>query len=201
MPPATKAVAVNTLTTNASFTTAKAPIPLPVKFSSFTANKIYDAVSLTWTVGTEENVAGYEVQKSTDGNTFSKIGFVAATGRSSYTYVDSKVSETAFYRIRSVDVDSKYIYSSILSLKGDQSDVMMKAFPSPVQNQLTVQHNSATGNGKIDVVSVDGRLVKSVSLAAGSQQTLVDLSSAKAGIYVIRLVTGNNIQSIKITKQ
>jgi hypothetical protein len=111
------------------------------------------------------------------------------------------VTETAFYRIRSVDLDSKYIYSSILSLKGDQTDVIMKAFPSPVQSQLTVQHNSASGNSKIDVLSVDGRLVKSVSLAAGSQQTSVDLSSAKAGVYVIRLVNGNSIQSIKVTKQ
>ncbi|MGZ3881446.1 MAG: T9SS type A sorting domain-containing protein, partial [Flavisolibacter sp.] len=175
--------------------------PLPVKFSGFTATKVYDAVSLTWTVGTEENVAGYEVQKSTDGNTFSKIGFVPASGRASYSYVDNNISQTAFYRIRSVDIDSKYIYSSILSLKGDQSDVIMKAFPSPVQSQLTVQHSSATGNSKIDVVSVDGRLVKSVLLAAGSQQTSVDLSSAKAGIYVIRLVNGNTIQSIKVTKQ
>ncbi|MGZ3846382.1 MAG: T9SS type A sorting domain-containing protein, partial [Flavisolibacter sp.] len=196
-----KAVTAYTLATNAQKVTAKAPLPLPVKFSSFVANKVYDAIDLTWTVGTEENVAGYEVQKSTDGNTFTKIGFVAATGRSSYSYVDSKVSATAFYRIRSVDIDSKYIYSSILSLKGDQSDVIMKAFPSPVQSQLTVQHSSASGNSKIDVLSVDGRLVKSVLLAAGSQQTSVDLSSAKAGIYVIRLVNGNTIQSIKVTKQ
>jgi hypothetical protein len=196
-----KAVTANTFAINASKLTAKAPVPLPVKFSGFTAKKVYDAVSLAWTVATEENVAGYEVQKSTDGNSFSRIGFVAAFGRTSYTYVDNMVTETAFYRIRSVDLDSKYIYSSILSLKGDQTDVIMKAFPSPVQSQLTVQHNSASGNSKIDVLSVDGRLVKSVSLAAGSQQTSVDLSSAKAGVYVIRLVNGNSIQSIKVTKQ
>ena len=196
-----KTITAYTLTTNAPKSSAKAPLPLPVKFSSFAANKVYDAIDLTWTVGVEENVAGYEIQKSTDGSTFTKIGFVPASGRSSYSYVDSKVSETAFYRIRSVDMDSKYIYSSILTLKGDQSDVIMKGFPSPVQSALTVQHSTATGNSKIDVISVDGRLVKSVSLAAGSQQTLVDLSSARAGIYVIRLVSGNNIQSIKVTKQ
>ncbi|MGZ3939841.1 MAG: T9SS type A sorting domain-containing protein [Flavisolibacter sp.] len=51
------------------------------------------------------------------------------------------------------------------------------------------------------MVSVDGRLVKSVLLAAGSQHTSVVLSSVKAGIYVIRLVNGNTIQSIKVTKQ
>jgi hypothetical protein len=196
-----KAVKVNTFTTNASFITAKAPTPLPVKFSGFTAKKVYDAVSLTWSVGTEENVAGYEVQKSTDGNSFSRIGFVAARGVSSYTYVDTKVSETAFYRIRSIDNDSKYIYSSILTLKGAESDVVMKAFPSPVQSQLTVQHSSATNNSKIDVLSVDGRLYKSIALAAGSQQTSVDLSSAKSGIYIIRLITDYTIQSIKVTKQ
>jgi hypothetical protein len=196
-----KAVSAFTLATNAPKATGKAPTPLPVKFSGFTAKKVYDAVSLTWTVGIEENVAGYEVQKSTDGNSFSRIGFVAARGVSSYTYVDSKVNETAFYRVRSVDNDSKYIYSSILTLKGDQSDVVMKAFPSPVQSQLTVQHSSTTSNGKIDVLSVDGRLFKSIALAAGTQQTSVDLSSAKAGIYIVRLITGNTIQSIKVTKQ
>jgi hypothetical protein len=201
VPNGDKTVTAQTFATNALKPTAKAPTPLPVKFSAFTAKKVYDAVSLTWTVGTEENVAGYEVQKSTDGNSFARIGFVAARGVSSYTYIDSKVNETAFYRVRSVDNDSKYIYSSILTLKGDQSDVVMKAFPSPVQSQLTVQHSSATGNGKIDVLSVDGRLFKSIALAAGTQQTSVDLSSAKAGIYIVRLITGNTIQSIKVTKQ
>jgi hypothetical protein len=196
-----KAITANTFAINALKPTAKAPTPLPVKFSAFTVKKVYDAVALTWTVGTEENVAGYEVQKSTDGNSFSRIGFVAARGVSSYTYVDSKVSETAFYRIRSMDNDSKYIYSSILTLKGDQSDVVMKAFPSPVQSQLTVQHSSAANNSKIDVLSVDGRIYKSIALAAGSQQTSVDLSLAKSGIYIVRLITDNTIQSIKVTKQ
>jgi hypothetical protein len=198
-------VAIDDLTINAPYTypggCANSNAPLPVKFSGFTAKTIYDAVSLTWSVGTEENVAGYEVQRSTDGNSFSRIAFVAARGVSSYTYVDSKVTEMAFYRIRSVDNDSKYIYSSILTLKGEESGVVMKAFPMPVQSQLTVQHATATNNSKIEVLSADGRMIKSVSVSTGAQQTNVDLSSAKAGVYMIRLVNGANTETLKIIKQ
>lgn len=198
-----KAVTANTLTTNAILGTppAKAPLPLPVNFLSFYAKKLANSVSLTWNVATEENVSGYEVQRSSNGSDFIKIGFVNASQSSSYSFTDNNPIEMAYYRIKSIDIDGKYKYSSIVALKGQQSGVVLKAFPMPVQSQLTIQHASASTDSRIEVMSVDGRMIQTVSPANGAQQTNVDLSSAKPGVYVVRFINNNTAESLKIVKQ
>lgn len=198
-----KAVTVNTLTTNALKGTAPAPasLPLPVTFAGFYAKNSNGSTSLTWKVATESNVSGYEVQRSIDGSNFSKIGFVAATNSSSYSFVDSKGGSVVYYRIKSIDVDGKYSYSIVANIKGLESDVVMKSFPMPVQSQLTVQHSAAGSNSKLEIISADGRMIKALALAEGAQQTSIDLTSAKSGVYVVRFVSGLNIQTSKIIKQ
>lgn len=196
-----KAVTAQTLSINAQHAAAQSSIPLPVKFGSFTAQKLNAGVSLVWNVATEMNVSSYEVQRSSDGNSFTTIGSIAAGGKPSYNFVDSKSFDKTYYRIQSTDIDGKHGYSTIVAVLSQQSSVIMKAFPNPIQNQLTVQHNTANTASKIEIVSVDGRLIKSVSIASGAQQTTIDLSSAKAGVYAVRFINGNNTESLKLVKQ
>jgi hypothetical protein len=198
-------VIIDNLSINAPYTyptgCPTANSSLPVKFAGFSAKKTVSGVSLTWNVGSEENVNGYEVQKSSDGKNFTKIGFVAASNASSYSYTDVKPGDVVYYRIKSVDNDGKYAYSTVVSVKGQQSTVVLRAFPVPTQNQLTIQHSTASNNSKIEIVAADGRMVKSVSIASGAQQTNIDISTAKPGIYVIRFVDNTNTETIKIVKQ
>lgn len=202
IPKTDKAIRTNTLTTNALLAPAGAPIPLPVNFTGFYAKKGNSNVSLTWNVAFEQNVAGYEVQRSADGSSFTKIGFVSANHAPSYNFTDSKPIAVAYYRIKSVDNDGSYKYSSIVSLKGQQSDVVLKAFPMPVQNELTIQYNAANSSSRIDILSADGRMIKTLSLVAGSQEMKVDLSTAKAGVYFARFDNGNGqTQTLKLVKQ
>lgn len=196
------AIKANSLTTNANLVTGNISSPLPVKFSSFDAKAVNAGVALTWKVGTEQNVNGYEVERSADGRNFTSIGFVKANGQSAYTYTDSKPLASGYYRIKSVDIDAKLGYSTVVSLKGGASSIVLKAFPSPVQNELTIQHNTATSNNKITISSVDGRLIQSIIPVAGSQQTKVDLSSANAGLYLVRFYNGSEAsETLKVIKQ
>jgi len=196
-----KAVNAAALATNALRANGPLPITLPVKFIGLYAKKSGGNVSLTWNVDAEINTNGYEVQRSTDGSNFSKVGFVAASKKTSYNFVDSKMNDAAYYRIKSMGTDGKSTYSIILNVHGEQSSVIMKAFPLPVQNSLTVQHSSANNNSKLQIFSVDGRMIKSVSVSADVQQTSVDLSAIKAGTYVVRYLNNNTIESLKIVKQ
>jgi hypothetical protein len=201
VPNSGKAISANSLATNAISTTAKSPIILPVNFTGLSAKKSGSNVSLTWNVSNEINTIGYEVQRSIDGSSFTTIGFVQASGRSSYNFVDSKTFETSFYRIKSTDHNTNFAYSVVVNIHDQDASVVMKAFPMPVQNVLTVQHSSANSNAKLEVLSVDGRLVKSVILSAEEQQTSVDFSAIKSGVYVLRLVNNNSMESLKIVKQ
>ncbi len=95
--------------------------PTPVKMSNM-AGKI-DAAGkavLSWTTYTEENNKHFEIQKSSDGFSFSRIDLVPSkapggnsTAAISYTYTDpAAIRERAFYRLYQVDIDGKSGYST-----------------------------------------------------------------------------------------
>jgi len=175
---------------------------LPVKFSSFDAKPSANSVSLIWNVDAEENVSGYAVQKSSDGRNFSDIGFVNASGSNSYSYLDTKAGAAAYYRIKSVDVDGKYSFSTVVLVKGASAAIVLKAFPTPAVKDITIQHTTATANSLLTISAEDGRVVKSIIPSKGAQQTVVDLSSEKTGLYLIRYVDGNGqVETLKILKQ
>ena len=176
--------------------------PLPVKFSALDARMSNSAVTLKWTVGTEDNVSGYEIEKSSDGRNFAKIGFVNAAAQSTYSFVDTRPSAISYYRIKSVDANGKYAYSTVALIKAGKSMIILKAFPSPFINNISVQHATAVGNSLITISSEDGRLIKSVVPVAGTQQTEINLSTAAPGLYLIRFASGNKeVQTLKILKQ
>jgi hypothetical protein len=176
---------------------------LPVHFSSFDAKKSGSTTNLVWKTDLEDNVSGFDVERSADGKNFSKIGFVAAANRGTYTFTDAKsLSGTSYYRIKSVDLDGKYMYSTVITLKGENSLTVLKAFPMPVSSDLTIQHDAATATSKITISSEDGRLVKAINPTVGNIQTSLNVSSLKAGLYLVRFDNGNgNTETIKVVKQ
>jgi len=175
--------------------------PLPVHFSSFNARSAGASVALTWNIEAEQNVKGYEVERSNDGRNFTNIGFVGAASQSSYSYTDNRPLASGYYRIKSVDIDGKFLYSTVISFKGGKSVVVLRAFMSN-QNTLTIQHDAAQSGSRISISSADGRLIKSLSPSAGTQQTVVNVSSARAGLYLVRFDDGNGgVETLKVVKQ
>lgn len=175
---------------------------LPVKFSSLDATTIDNSVSLKWLVATEENLKGYEVERSSDGRSFSKIGFVKATGQGIYSFLDINPFYSCYYRIKSIDIDGKYGFSAVAMVKSRKTMIMLKAFPTPFIKNVSIQHPTANSRSLITIFSQDGRTVKAIVPSIGTQQTDVDLSSGKAGLYIIRYNNGKGeVETLNILKQ
>ena len=164
---------------------------LPVDLKSFKAVKDNNTVKITWEVGTENNVLKYEVQRSKDGNHFEPIGFVDAAAQPNYAYVDNRpMAGTNFYRIVTIDNDRRLKYTSIVSVNG-RKDLHIFRFPNPTTNTLLVQHQEvSSGDATLRVTSFDGKLVKALRLAVNSVQTNIDVSTLRAGNYVVEFVNG-----------
>ena len=123
-------------------------------------------------------------------------------GQSSYSFVDPKPSSISYYRIKSVDGDGKYTYSTVTLVKAGKSMIVLKAFPSPFTKNLSVQHATANGSSLISISSEDGRFIKTVVPVTGTQQTDINLSSAAPGLYLIRFTNGNkDVETLKVLKQ
>jgi hypothetical protein len=177
-------------------------IPLPVNFIGFEARKMNSNVQLTWKIAGEENVDRYEVERSEDGRSFTTIGTVARNGKDTYTYLDGNPPATGYYRVRNVDNDGKFKYSTIARMVNGKSEIVLKAFPQPVASQLTLQHPGITGKALVSISTADGRVVRTVTPATNSMQTYVDMNGLKAGMYMLRFDGGDgNTQTLKLVKQ
>ncbi|TPG72469.1 hypothetical protein EAH73_04390, partial [Hymenobacter nivis] len=105
------------------FTLGDATNPLPVTLTSFAAVAQGPDALLSWTTAQELNNAGFEVQVSTDGTAFAKLGFVAAASPNSsearaYQFRDATAGKqgTRFYRLRQLDTDGKESFFAPQSL-------------------------------------------------------------------------------------
>ena len=78
----------------------------------------FNKVTLRWKAESENNLKGYEIERSFDKNVWDKVGFVNARGVSfgsaDYTYEDRTVfkpnDRSYHYRLRIVDRDNTFTY-------------------------------------------------------------------------------------------
>ncbi len=67
---------------------------LPVTLINFSGKNNGNINSLSWTVENEQNLSHYELQRSINGQNFSLVADINATGKSSYSYSDDISAST-----------------------------------------------------------------------------------------------------------
>jgi len=174
--------------------TGGACTPLPVELEYFQASASEGAVLLKWSTITEINNLGFEVEKSINGNNFSKIGFVPgfenSNVRRSYTYVDKDIRlEQIFYRLKQIDFDGGYEYSSI-RLVSHKLQEPPKIYPTHVSNELHLT-GSSTGKYSMCVSTMSGKIVtqlyEQVSLSTAESFLNNTLDKLPASLYLVNL--------------
>ena len=195
----TKTLTVDNFRTNAF----ASQIILPVNFSYFNASAGANGVLLTWLVNDEVNVNRYEIEHSSNGRSFNKIGSVNANGSVQYNYTDANYTTGSnYYRIKAIDNDGKFKYSSVVLFKVGKKGLALRIYPLPATNEVTLEHDIATSSSVISIMSIEGRLIRSMKPAAGQAQSTIDVSTMKPGVYVIKYTTDNQeATSIKLIKQ
>ncbi len=169
--------------------------PLPVTFSDFRAYQKNSDIELAWKIQTEINTYKYDVEKSSNGRTFVKIGEVMATGGNGvidYTFLDVQPnSGDNFYRLRVIDRDAQYKYSAIVRVNLSNASQLM-FYPNPVtERQINVQMNKLPkGRYEFVLYNVNGQSVfsKSIDHPGGSASEVIQLPvSLVSGLYQARI--------------
>jgi hypothetical protein len=145
---------------------------LPVTFTSLEASRSGSDISVEWKVENELNILQYDVERSSDGVTFTKVATKAAIGNSSsdltYDWLDADpIPGDNFYRIRSISTDGKTQYSIIVKVTLGTTDNEVSGitdvYPNPVgmDQALNVQLASLkAGEYKISLVSSSGQTIR-----------------------------------------
>ncbi|MEI2708507.1 MAG: hypothetical protein V9E96_05745 [Chitinophagaceae bacterium] len=125
---------------------------VPVNITSFKGEKKGNINTLTWVTSTEVNNAGFELQRSVDGVNFAPLGYVSSkadngnsTHQLTYNFNDVRpLLSTGYYRLKQIDKDGKFNYSSIVILRSDKKGdlIVGNMYPNPVLNILNLSIES-----------------------------------------------------------
>ena len=180
---------------------ALALTPTPVRLVSFSGTILNDHSLLTWQVADETDMFGYEVQKSTDGAHFQSVGTVTASGSAVYTYPDYSYSSGTpqYYRLKMVNTDRTFAYSSILRLTNNAG----RSAVTFVEGQGLIIHfsSNALQPATIRVFNAAGNeLIKSKVIAQKGDNliTIPEANNWMRGMYIVRLSVDG--QSFKIIR-
>ena len=170
---------------------------LPVTLLDFTGRKFDNTVILQWDATFETSFKHYEVERSTDGNNFNQIGIVEGRNLSRYNFTDGKLpaSYAVYYRLKMVDIDGKFKYSKVVTLRIENTITDASVYPNP--SAALVQIKFAHGLLKTSVLKITditGRLVKQQTINANTILYSLPVNDLPAGRYFINV--DNSMQHI-----
>jgi hypothetical protein len=173
--------------------------PLPVTLIAFRGKSSGTTqATLSWVTADEQDFFAFEIQKSTDGKNFEKVGEIAAKQANgsylnTYTFIDHYAQEAAiYYRLKMIDTDKSFIYSRIISINNNEPEtgVVGEFYPNPVLTENVSIDIVATepGRWKINAVDILGteRHMGEKELTAGENKVSIPAQSIKTGINLIR---------------
>ncbi|HLY69477.1 MAG TPA: T9SS type A sorting domain-containing protein [Puia sp.] len=204
---------LSTTLTNQSTAIISPANDLPVTLLSFNASKSNNAAQLTWETTYEKDNNHFDIERSTDGVNFIKVGMIAGNETSTlihnYDYADdiTGLSGIVYYRLKDVDDDGHFGYSKIVPLRLDGSSMTanFSAYPNPFASNIKLLITSlSTKNANVNLLNTAGQRIASQLVQLQNGQNVVvlqNLSTLQAGIYVVELVTEDGKNYQKIVKQ
>ncbi|SDE43778.1 Por secretion system C-terminal sorting domain-containing protein [Dyadobacter soli] len=171
---------------------------LPVTLVAFDARKEGSTTSLAWATTAETNSDRFEIERSANGKAWSKIGTVASTGESkvlvNYQFSDaSPLNGENLYRLRMVDKDNTFGYSTIKSVTFNQLAKQL-AYPNPARDIVYIQ--DADHVRSVSVIDMNGKTVKDSGISAAGT---IRVDGLNAGMYLVKVINKDGgVKSQKI---
>jgi uncharacterized delta-60 repeat protein len=146
----------------------------------------------TWDANS--TISSYVIQRSYDGTHFNSIARINAGSSSNYTYTDaSPLSGNNYYRLQTTSTSGAVNYSNVIAVTN--SDI--KISPNPAKNSLQIQ--GLPSNTKVTVVDFVGNI--KLQTEANTNNYNLNIASLKAGNYLLKIETKDNVVTKKFVKE
>lgn len=186
--------------------------PLPIELLSFKAiyNNNEKKVDLKWETSSEKNSDYFSVERSVNGNDWTKISTLKAAGNStsniSYQDYDFEpFSGINYYRLKETDFNADVIYSNIeyVTINSDASEFSVS--PNPVLTSTTVDYwVTKDEEFQLELTNSLGQVFikKNIQLKNGENQIIVDMGPFSSGNYILKIhsMDFTEVQTKKIIK-
>ena len=199
--------------TNGEVEDYQTAVALPVELLYFEGesqkrctNKLY------WATTSEKNNSHFLIEYSTDSENFETIDRVEGNGNSAslieYSYLHDRIDgQDNYYRLKQVDHDGTFAYSSIVYVASDCEGLELtstKIYPNPTFGWLNADLVNSSDEAKdiqIMVTDVLGRIVhmEESVLEPGVSRNGIDLSNFSTGTYKITIIyDGKDLETYNI---
>ena len=168
---------------------------LPVEIFNFIGKSTQKGNLLQWSTSEQNNIR-FELERSANGLDFEKLASISGAGNSNavrtYTYTDKTFTgNISYYRLKQVDVNEMWKYSSIISIKNDKLNMCISLFPNLANTLVNVSLPASVEEKYfIKVYDVVGRLL------INSPRT-----SSNEAIHINRLALGKYVLAVEISGQ
>lgn len=171
---------------------------LPITLLGFNAYYENESANLKWATGSHAGFSHFIVERSNDGRNFNTIARVDFNNQHQYTYIDATVSSNViyFYRLKMVDADERFSYSTIIKLSTGNRQLLTIA-PNPVQKDLYL--TGVQPGGEIRLFKITGQQV--LFNKTQSSSVTLNVAQLKAGIYILQYSNGTQTAIKKFIKQ
>lgn len=179
-------------------------VALPVHLTSFTGENIDAQNILYWNTLTETNLDYYSIERSSNGKSFEAIGSITPNTPHSnepqnYSFIDSRpVSGLNYYRLKIIDLDSKFEYSKIITIFVDEEASDISLYPNPTINFLEIKGLDYSEPYTIRLIDALGRTMR---IETFTQKESVDVRNFPNGTYFIEIMTQRGSTIKKFIKQ
>ncbi|MEL6254022.1 MAG: collagen-binding domain-containing protein [Bacteroidota bacterium] len=160
-----------------------------------------------WSTISELGSSHFVIERSGDLVLFESLGRVEATGNSDqiqkYRFLDHQLeamaSQKVYYRLRQVDLDGEFSFSSIMELKLNAiPNIEIIYGPNPVQDMLEVSWSGTDEVFQVSIKNLLGQALIKKSPQGSSQVMNLDLSRLESGMYFLQLDSNSGLISRSI---
>ena len=161
--------------------------PIPVTWLYLQGQLQNNKALIKWATASEINTLTFEVEHSNNGISYSTIASVPAAGNSNsvqhYQFIHpSPIAGKNYYRVKQIDIDGRYSYSSIISVNKTNQRIRFQIVPNPVTDNFTIltDYDKAI---KYQIFTTTGQQKKS---GIAMPNNRMDISALATGIYLLK---------------
>jgi len=174
--------------------------PVPVTYTNVKAYQQNNNVAVEWSVTNQLSIKEYDIEKSVDGVTFTKVVTIKATDINAYSWIDANApSGDNYYRIRSVGANGVIQYSSIVKVKIGTAAPAIAVYPNPIRGGVIGLQLTNMTKGKYGIRLVDNLgqvlMATEVQHAGGSANQNIRINSVAKGVYHLEVNGPNNYKN------
>ena len=176
----------------------------------FTGGYSSGFVQLQWTTSSEVDMHHFEIERSTDGVNFRKIGKILSKGdvnlRTEYTYMDILAEKGSnFYRLVIIDKDGNFTYSKPITIGVEKGISLFVVYPNPFGKKVQVKFNSdKPDQATMRIIDNTGKVIATQTdpVQQGENRLSIrNVDNLPGGIYYLELVTKDKKIRTKLMKQ